>query len=80
MPGTSMPAWKHLPEVDRRSLVLYLKTLGKKFKTQKISIMPGNFKDILTLEETRNLLAFLETLKIFRARETKSEDASAIKK
>jgi len=57
-----------------------LKTAIKKFKTQKISIMPGNFKDILTLEETRNLLAFLETLKIFQARETKSEDASAIKK
>ncbi len=34
----------------------------KKFKTQKISIMPGNFKDILTSEEVRNLLAYLGTL------------------
>lgn len=36
----------------------------KKFKTQKISIMPGNFKDILTQDEVRHLLAYLETLKI----------------
>ena len=31
-PGTTMPSWKHLPESDRQSLVLYLKTLSKKFK------------------------------------------------
>ena len=31
MPGTSMPSWKHLPEVDLQSLILHLKTLGKKF-------------------------------------------------
>ncbi len=36
----------------------------KKFKTQKISIMPGNFKDILTQDEVRHLLAYLGTLKI----------------
>lgn len=36
----------------------------KKFKTQKISIMPGNFKDILTQDEVRDLLAYLGTLKI----------------
>jgi putative heme-binding domain-containing protein len=35
----------------------------KKFKTQKISIMPGNFKDILTQDEIRHLLAYLGTLK-----------------
>jgi len=35
----------------------------KKFKTQKISIMPGNFKDILTQDDIRNLLAYLGTLK-----------------
>ena len=35
----------------------------KKFKTQKISIMPGNFIDILTQEDIRNLLAYLGTLK-----------------
>lgn len=32
MPGTTMPAWRHLPESDRRSLVLYLKTLSDKFE------------------------------------------------
>ena len=36
----------------------------KKYKTQKISIMPGNFKDILTQDEVRHLLAYLDTLKI----------------
>lgn len=36
----------------------------KKFKTQKISMMPGNFKDILSVEEIRDILAFLATLKI----------------
>ncbi len=36
----------------------------KKFKAQKISIMPGNFKDILTTDEVRHLLAYLGTLKI----------------
>ena len=36
----------------------------KKYKAQKISIMPGNFKDILTKNEVRHLLAYLGTLKI----------------
>lgn len=36
----------------------------KKYKTQKISIMPGNFIDILTQDEVRNLLAYLSSLKI----------------
>jgi cytochrome c len=31
MPGTTMPSWKHFPDVDLKSLVLYLKTLSKKF-------------------------------------------------
>jgi len=31
MPGTTMPSWNHFPEVDLKSLVLYLKTLSKKF-------------------------------------------------
>jgi len=35
----------------------------KKYKTQKISIMPGNFEDILTQDEIRHLLAYLGTLK-----------------
>lgn len=29
--GTTMPGWSHLPEVDRWSLILYLKSLSKKF-------------------------------------------------
>ncbi len=36
----------------------------KKFKTQKISMMPGNFKDILTQDDIRHLLAYLSALKI----------------
>ncbi len=36
----------------------------KKYKTQKISIMPGNFKDILSQDEVRHLLAYLGTLKL----------------
>ena len=35
MPGTTMPSWKHFPEVDLKSLVLYLKTLSKKFEKFK---------------------------------------------
>jgi len=36
----------------------------KKFKTQKISIMPGNFEDILSEEEIGDILAFLTTLTV----------------
>lgn len=32
MPGTTMPAWNHLPDSDRWSLVLYLKSLSNKFE------------------------------------------------
>lgn len=35
MVGTTMPAWEHLHEADRWSLVLYLKTLSKKFAKAK---------------------------------------------
>lgn len=34
----------------------------KKMKTQSISMMPSNFKEILTVEEIRDILAYLETL------------------
>ena len=44
--GTTMPSWEHLSENDRHSLVLYLKTLSKKFakfvkkgKTHKIVVI-----------------------------------------
>jgi mono/diheme cytochrome c family protein len=32
MRGTTMPGWKHLSKNDRQSLVLYIKTLSKKFE------------------------------------------------
>lgn len=32
MPATTMPGWSHLSASDRWSLVLYLKTLGRKYK------------------------------------------------
>ncbi len=32
MRGTTMPGWKHLPENNRKSLVIYIKSLSKKFK------------------------------------------------
>ena len=51
--------------VDKEGNALHiLKSEIKKFKTQKISIMPGNFKDILDKNEVRHLLAYLGTLKI----------------
>jgi hypothetical protein len=34
----------------------------KKFKAQKISLMPGNFGELLTVEEARNIFAYLATL------------------
>ena len=51
--------------MDKEGNVLHIsKDEIKKYKTQKISIMPGNFKDILTKNEVRHLLAYLGTLKI----------------
>ncbi len=51
--------------VNKEGNVLHIsKDEIKKYKTQKISIMPGNFKDILTKDEVRHLLAYLGTLKI----------------
>ena len=34
----------------------------KKFKTQKISTMPGNFKDLLKVQEIVDILAYLTSL------------------
>jgi putative heme-binding domain-containing protein len=51
--------------VDKEGNALHIsKGEIKKYKTQKISIMPGNFKDILSEDEVRHLLAYLSTLKI----------------
>ena len=51
--------------LDKEGTPLHiLKDKIKKFKTQKISIMPGNFKEILSVEEVQDLLAYLGTLTI----------------
>jgi len=34
----------------------------KKFKIQKISTMPGNFKDLLEIQDVTDVLAYLESL------------------
>ena len=34
----------------------------RKFKTQKISTMPSNFKDLLKVQEVADILAYLGTL------------------
>jgi hypothetical protein len=34
----------------------------KKFKVQKISTMPANFKDLLEAQEVADILAYLKTL------------------
>lgn len=56
----------------------------KKFKTQKISMMPENFKEILSVEEVQDILAFLATLKIpalaGNASSGDQEDVSVMKK
>ncbi len=56
----------------------------KKFKTQKISMMPENFKEILSVEEVQDILAFLTTLKIpalaGNASSGDQEDVSVMKK
>jgi sulfur oxidation c-type cytochrome SoxX len=36
----------------------------KKYKTQKISMMPGNFKDLLEVQEVADILAYLTSLKL----------------
>jgi putative heme-binding domain-containing protein len=38
------------------------KNVIKKSKTQKISTMPGNFKDLLEIQDVMDVLAYLETL------------------
>ncbi|MCH8207748.1 MAG: c-type cytochrome [Nitrospinae bacterium] len=51
--------------LDKEGTLLHVpKDKIKKYKTQKISIMPGNFKEILSVEEIQDLMAYLETLTI----------------
>jgi DMSO reductase family type II enzyme heme b subunit len=40
MPGTSMPAWKVLPERERRALVAYVKTFAEGYKDAKLEPAP----------------------------------------
>ena len=50
-PGTTMPAWKHLPINDRHSLVLFLKTLSKKFKK---FVKKGKIHKVVVVPEPPN--------------------------
>ena len=50
---------------DKNGKELYVsRDKVKKFKTQKISTMPGNFKDLLTIQEVADILAYLSTLRL----------------
>jgi len=49
--------------VDKEGREIYIrKEEIKKYKTQKISMMPGNFKDLLEVQEVADILAYLKTL------------------
>ena len=49
--------------IDKNGEELHVqKNKIKKFKTQKISTMPGNFKDLLTTQEIADILAYLDSL------------------
>lgn len=49
--------------IDKEGKELFIKTEQiKKYKTQKISMMPGNFKDLLEAQEVADILAYLESL------------------
>ena len=49
--------------VDKNGTKLYIPMDKiKKFKTQKTSTMPGNFKDLLEVQEVADILAYLSTL------------------
>ncbi len=51
--------------VDKEGNDLFVsKTQIKKYKTQKISMMPGNFKDLLEVQEVADILAYLQSLKL----------------
>lgn len=47
----------------------------KKINPQTISMMPGNFKEVLSLEEVRDILSYLETLTSPLVNELLSSDA-----
>jgi len=51
--------------IDKEGNDLFIrKEQIKKYKTQKISMMPGNFKDLLEVQEVADILAYLKSLKL----------------
>jgi putative heme-binding domain-containing protein len=49
--------------VDKEGKELFIrKEQIKKYKTQKISMMPGNFKELLEVQEVADILAYLKSL------------------
>ncbi len=49
--------------IDKEGNELHIpKETIKKYKTQKISMMPGNFKDLLEVQDVADLLAYLRSL------------------
>jgi sulfur oxidation c-type cytochrome SoxX len=51
--------------IDKEGNDLFIsKTQIKKYKTQKISMMPGNFKELLEVQEVADILAYLTSLKL----------------
>ena len=80
-----MPSWKHLSENDRHSLVLYLKSLSKKFakfikkgKTHKIVVIPDPPKFTLaSLERGKEL--FIQNCSACHGIKGRSDGASTKK-
>jgi putative heme-binding domain-containing protein len=51
--------------INKEGKEIYVpKSTIKKFKTQKISTMPGNFKDLLQVQDVADILAYLSALTI----------------
>ena len=83
--GTTMPSWKHLSENDRHSLVLYLKSLSKKFakfvkkgKTHKVVVIPDPPKFTLaSLERGKEL--FIQNCSACHGIKGRSDGASTKK-
>lgn len=41
MPGSAMPAWKHLPEKDRWNLARYVRKLARRSASEYVNLEPG---------------------------------------
>ncbi|MCL0044892.1 c-type cytochrome [Nitrospinaceae bacterium] len=83
--GTTMPSWEHLSENDRHSLILYLKTLSKKFakfvkkgKTHNVVVIPDPPKFTLaSLERGKDL--FIQNCSACHGIKGRSDGASTKK-